>query len=623
LSDRPSSSRIPFLVLAALGVVYGDIGTSPLYALRECFAGTHPIPVTPDNVLGVLSLIFWSLIITVSVKYLLFVMRADNQGEGGILALVALIRSKAGPAAHPALIAVGLFGAALLYGDGVITPAISVLSAVEGLGVATRVFEPVIVPITVVILIGLFVAQSRGTAGIGTVFGPVMVVWFITLAVLGLSHISDNPAVLTAINPWHVVRFLADHRLTALFTLGAVFLSVTGAEALYADMGHFGRAPIRIAWFSLVVPALVLNYLGQGALLLADASASQFPFYRLAPEWGLYPLVFLSTCATVIASQAVISGAFSLTQQAMQLGYSPRFDIHHTSAQERGQVYIPEVNWLLMLATVGLVLWFRTSTNLAAAYGMAVTTTMVITTLLAYVVARERWGWSWWRAAAVTGAFLVTDLAFFGANVVKIQHGGWFPLLLAAAVYGVMTTWYTGRRFVTRRLAETEVPLTEFFESVRRNPPHRITGTGIFMTARPQGAPPILVHHLTHNKVLHEQVVLLTVAIADVPTVDPAESIQVEPLKNGFTRVVARFGYMEQPDVPAALEAAREKGLHLDPADTTYYLAHLTLFVNARLGMGSWRDRLFVFLSKNARRATNFFQIPPDRVVEIGIQLEI
>jgi KUP system potassium uptake protein len=603
--------------------VYGDIGTSPLYALRECFSGTHGIPVTPGNILGVLSMIVWSLIVTVTIKYLLFVMRADNQGEGGILALVALIRSRAGEAAHPTLIAIGLFGAALLYGDGVITPAISVLSAVEGLGVATNVFEPFIVPITVAILVGLFVVQSRGTAGIGSVFGPIMIVWFITLAGLGLLHIFDNPVVVTSLNPVHAIRFLVDHRLTAFITLGAVFLSVTGAEALYADMGHFGRAPIRIAWFTLVLPSLLLNYLGQGALLLTSPDAAEAPFYRLVPSWGLYPLVILSTGATVIASQAVISGAFSLTQQAMQLGYSPRFDIHHTSAEEKGQVYIPEVNWLLMFATVGLVFWFRTSTNLAAAYGMAVTTTMVITTILAYFVARERWGWNAWLAATVTGAFVITDLAFFGANVIKIEHGGWFPLLLAGAVYGVMNTWYTGRRFVTKRLAETEVPLSDFFKKVEENPPHRIPGTGIFMTARDEGAPPILVHHLTHNKVLHEQVVLLTVSISNVPTVSPDQAIEVMPLRHGFTRVVARFGYMEQPDVPAALGRAREKGLHWDPRETTYYLAHLTLFANARIGMGAWRDKLFVFLSKNARRATNFFQIPPDRVVEIGIQLQI
>ena len=620
-----TKSRVAFLVLAALGVVYGDIGTSVLYALRECFYGSHPIDVTPENVLGVVSLIFWSLIITVSIKYLLFVMRADNQGEGGILALVALVRSKGGKIVHPVLVMIGLFGAALLYGDGMITPAISVLSAVEGLGVATHVFEPFVVPITVVILIGLFLVQRRGTGDIGTIFGPIMIVWFLTLIALGLPQILRNPFVLAAINPIHGITFLRHAGLASLGTLGAVFLSVTGAEALYADMGHFGRRPIRIAWFSLVLPALVVNYMGQGALLLSNPQAREHPFFYLAPGWALLPLVALSTLATVIASQAVISGAFSLTQQAIQLGYSPRFNILHTSAHEKGQVYIPEVNWLLMIATVGLVLGFRTSTNLAAAYGMAVTTTMVITTLLAFFVARERWGWSLARAGLVTGAFLVIDLAFFAANVIKIQHGGWFPLLVAAGVYAVMTTWATGRQLVVRRLADSEVPLTQFFMSIAAKPPLRVPGTGIFMTARPEGAPPILVHHLTHNKVLHEHVVLLTVSIVDVPTVDPATAITVDRLANGFWRVVAKFGFMEAPDVPAALESARSLGLTWRLEDTTYYLASLTLFTHptGRIGMMAWRDKLFVFLSRNARRATNYFQIPPDRVVEIGIQLEI
>jgi len=622
---RAPSSRLAFLTLAALGVVYGDIGTSPLYALRECFAGSHAIPVTPENVIGVLSLIFWCLIITVSVKYLLFVMRADNGGEGGILALVALVRTRNGRSAHRVLVAIGLFGAALLYGDGMITPAISVLSAVEGLGVATHVFEPFVVPATVAILVGLFFAQHRGTGGIGTVFGPIMILWFVVLALLGLPGVVAHPVVLEAIDPLRGLRFLYHEGLAAFLTLGSVFLSVTGAEALYADMGHFGRAPIRLAWFSLVLPSLVLNYLGQGALLLADPSAREHPFFRLAPDWALIPLVVLATVATVIASQAVISGAFSLTQQAIQLGYSPRFDIHHTSAHEKGQVYIPEINWMLMFATVALVFGFRTSTNLAAAYGMAVTTTMVITTLLAFVVAKERWRWSIWAAAAVTAAFLVVDVAFFSANLIKIEHGGWFPLLVAGCVYAVMSTWHTGRLLVVRRLAEAEVPLSRFFESVVQKAPVRVPGTGVFMTGRPEGTPPILVHHLTHNKVLHEQVILLTVSIVDAPTTDPNSSIDVEKLQDGFWRVVARFGYMETPNVPLALDRARQFGLRWEQPDTTYYLAHLTLFVRDRptLGMAEWRDKLFVFLSRNARRATNFFLIPPDRVVEIGIQLEL
>jgi KUP system potassium uptake protein len=624
LSRPQTKSRVAILTLAALGVVYGDIGTSPLYSLRECFSGTHAIPVTTESVLGVLSLIFWSLIVTVTIKYLLFVMRADNGGEGGILALVALVRSS-GKKVQGGLVALGLFGAALLYGDGMITPAISVLSAVEGLGVVTHVFEPFVVPITVVILIALFVAQSRGTEGIGKIFGPVMIVWFVTLALLGLPHVMKAPIVVTAFNPVHGLTFLRDEGWSAFGTLGSVFLSVTGAEALYADMGHFGRRPIRIAWFSLVLPALIVNYMGQGALLLANPELREHPFFYLAPSWALLPLVVLSTLATVIASQAVISGAFSLTLQAVQLGYSPRFNIRHTSHHEKGQVYIPEVNWILMLATVGLVFGFQTSTNLAAAYGMAVTTTMVITTVLAYVVARQRWKWSAPAAIAVSGAFLLIDLAFFGANVIKIQHGGWFPMLVAAMIYAVMTTWYTGRQLVARRLSETEVPLSQFFATVQAKPPARVPGTGIFMTARPEGTPPILVHHLTHNKVLHEQVVLLTVTMADVPTVDQESELRVERLGNGFWRVVAKFGFMDQPDVPAALERARSRGLEWRTEDTTYYLAHLTLFshVSHSLGMAQWRDKLFVFLSRNARSATSFFQIPPDRVIEIGIQLEM
>jgi len=616
-------SRAGVLYLSALGVVFGDIGTSPLYALRECFDGTHAIPVSSINVLGVLSLIVWSLVITVSVKYVLFVMQADNVGEGGILALVALVRGKAGASAHGALIAIGLFGAALLYGDGMITPAISVLSAVEGLSVATHVFERFIVPITVVILIGLFLAQSRGTSGIGAVFGPIMVVWFLTIALLGVPPIVRNPRVLAALNPWHAVEFFAAHRFGAFVTLGSVFLAITGAEALYADMGHFGRRPIRVTWFSLVLPTLVVNYFGQGALLLESPEAHMNPFFHLAPSWGLYPLVALSTSAAVIASQAIISGAFSMTQQAIQLGYSPRFDIQHTSAHEMGQVYIPEINWMLMIATVGLVLGFRSSTNLAAAYGIAVTTTMVITTLLAYVVTRERWGWSVWKAGLVTSLFFALDLVFFGANLIKIEYGGWFPLLVAGIIYGVMSTWKRGRELVVERLRVAEVPLTEFFRQITERPPIRVPGTAVFMTARPEGAPPILVHHLKHNKVLHEQVVLLTVSMLNTPTRGDVTAIDVSPVSAGFYRVIARFGFMESPNVMGALRLAREQGLDWRDDDTTFYLADLTLLASEGIGMPVWRDKLFVFLSRNARRATNFFQVPADRVVEIGMQLEI
>ena len=616
-------SRTPFLVLAALGIVFGDIGTSPLYALRECFAGTHAIDVTPDNVLGVLSLVVWSLVVVVSIKYVMFVMRADNAGEGGILALVALVRGPEGAARGGALVAVGLFGAALLYGDGIITPAISVLSAVEGLSIATHAFEPIVVPLTVVILIGLFLMQHRGTSGIGSIFGPIMIGWFVILALLGVPPILRNPVVVEALNPEHAARFFTQHGFGGILTLGSVVLAITGAEALYADMGHFGRAPIRVAWFVLVLPSLVLNYFGQGALLLSDPQARLNPFYRLAPDWALYPMVALATVATIIASQAIISGAFSLTQQAVQLGYAPRFNIRHTSAREKGQVYVPEINWLLMLATLGLVFGFRSSTNLASAYGMAVTATMVITTALAYVVTRRQWGWSLWRAGAVTGGFLAVDLAFFAANLLKIQHGGWFPLLVAGGVFVVMSTWNTGRKLVLRRLSASEVPLTQFFNRIAMHPPARVSGTAVFMTAHGEGAPPILVHHLAHNKVLHERVLLLTVSILDTPLVGDRQRLEVHPLTHGFWRVTVRFGFMQPPQIPTALAGVRAEGLDWRDEDTTYYLAHLTLFANDRIGMSAWRDKLFIFLSRNARRATNFFGLPPDRVIEIGIQLEL
>jgi KUP system potassium uptake protein len=618
-----SHSRTTFLILAALGVVFGDIGTSPLYALRECFDGPHAIPVTPGNVLGVLSLIVWSLVITVSIKYLLFVMRADNAGEGGILALVALVRRRTPSAQRAPLIALGLFGAALLYGDGMITPAISVLSAVEGLSIATHAFEPVIVPLTVVILVGLFLVQHRGTSGIGSIFGPIMVGWFIIIAALGIPAILRTQEVVDALNPWHAIRFFAAHGIGGIVTLGAVVLAITGAEALYADMGHFGKRPIRIGWFVLVLPSLLLNYFGQGALLLADAGARTNPFYRLAPGWALYPMVALATVATIIASQAIISGAFSLTQQAVQLGYAPRFDIRHTSAHEKGQVYVAEINTLLMLATVGLVFGFRSSTNLASAYGMAVTATMVITTVLAYVVTRQLWGWGVLKAGLVTGAFLIVDLAFFAANLLKIQHGGWFPLLVAAVVYLVMATWHTGRLLVLDRLHREEVPLSGFFDRLAQHPPARVPGTAVFMTARGDGAPPILVHHLKHNKALHERVVLLTVQIADTPQVDEAQRLEIVPLSHGFWRVTVRFGFMQSPDVPDALRGMAASGFEWRDEDVTYYLAHLTLFAEDCIGMSVWRDKLFIFLSRNARRATNFFCLSPDRVVEIGIQLQI
>jgi len=613
--------RLLGFALGALGIVYGDIGTSPLYALRECFFGSHSVAPTPLNVMGVMSLIFWSLIIVISIKYLVFVMRADNRGEGGILALMALIRTRG--SGRWALIAMGLFGAALLYGDGMITPAISVLSAVEGLEVATSFFRPYVVPITIVILVGLFVLQRRGTAKIGALFGPVMMVWFVVLAALGLRWIAREPRVLAAVNPWHAVRFFLHDGLRGFLVMGAVFLVATGGEALYADMGHFGRRPIRLAWFTLVLPSLLLNYFGQSALLLASPRGLAHPFYNLAPSWALYPLVVLSTVATVIASQAVISGAFSLTLQAMQLGYSPRMEIVHTSEEEIGQIYIPAINWVLMVATIGLVLGFRESSRLAAAYGMAVTTTMVITTLLAYVLAREKWGWSRLRAILTMSSFLVLDLAFFGANLVKIPHGGWFPLLVAGIVYLLLNTWKQGRQMLATILKEEGLPIEEFLRSIRPGSPMRVPGTAVFLTTNPGATPTTLLHNLKHNKVLHEQVVLMTVVTEEVPWLSPADRVEVEPLDNGFYRLTARYGFTQTPQAQDVLDCAREDGLYLDLMKTTFFLGRETLIPGSHAGMALWRKRLFALMSRNAQRFTDFFQIPVNRVVELGMQVRL
>jgi KUP system potassium uptake protein len=619
-AGSPLSRRLLALALGALGVVYGDIGTSPLYALRECFFGSHSVPPTPLNVLGVMSLIFWSLIIVISIKYLVFVMRADNRGEGGILALMSLIRTRA--SGRWVLVALGLFGAALLYGDGMITPAISVLSAVEGLEVATSFFAPYVQPITVAILVGLFLLQRRGTGRIGALFGPVMAAWFVTLAALGLSWIVREPGVLAAVNPWHAVRFFLHDGVRGFLVLGSVFLVATGGEALYADMGHFGRRPIRLAWFTLVLPSLLLNYFGQSALLLASPKGLEHPFYNLAPSWALYPLVVLSTVATVIASQAVISGAFSLTLQAVQLGYSPRVEIVHTSEEEAGQIYIPDVNWVLMAATLGLVVGFRESSRLAAAYGMAVTTTMVITTLLAYVVAREKWGWSRLRASLVMSSFLVLDLAFFGANLVKIPHGGWFPLLVAGLVYLLMNTWKLGQQLVAEHFRERALPLAEFIHSLEPGRPLRVPGTAIFLTTTPDYTPLALLHNLKHNRVLHEQVIVMTVATEEVPRLSPDDRVEVEPLEKGFSRLTARYGFVQQPSAQDVLDCARQDGLYLDLMETTFFVGRTTLIPRDPRGMALWRKRLFVRLGRNAQRFTDFFRIPVDRVVELGVQVE-
>jgi KUP system potassium uptake protein len=552
-------------------------------------------------------------------------MRADNKGEGGILALLALVAQ--GPDAkrksRAMLIALGLFGAALLYGDGMITPAISVLSAVEGLEVVTHIFEPYIVPITLVILVVLFMIQSRGTTHVGMLFGPVMVVWFATIAVLGLSWVVREPRVLAAFNPFHGLTFFHANGWHGFVVLGAVFLVVTGGEALYADMGHFGRKPIRLAWFSIVLPALFLNYLGQGAMILLDPTKAASPFYFMAPRWALVPLVVLATAAAIIASQALISGAFSLTRQAIQLGYSPRLEISYTSAHHQGQIYVPQVNWALMLATLGLVVGFQSSSALAAAYGIAVSLTMLITTMLAYLVARGAWGVRRLVAGSIALFFFLIECAFFGANLTKVAHGGWFPLVVGIIVYTVLSTWKAGRALLAQRMRERLYPFDRFLQDIEMYPPQRVSGTAIFMTSNLQGTPPTLLHNLQHNKVLHERVVLLTVTTSDVPHVSTHDRVTVESLGHGFYRLTVRYGFMEEPDIPDALGEATVRGFPIDLNETTFFLGIETLLATRRPGLPLWRERLFVLIARNAMRANAFFKIPPERVVELGMQVEL
>jgi KUP system potassium uptake protein len=623
--DRTSARYRALLGLTALGVVYGDLGTSPLYALRECFHGPYAIAPTRANVLGLLSLIFWSLVLVVSVKYIVYVLRADNRGEGGILALTALVTPVGATrrGGRGVLILLGLFGTALVYGDGMITPAITVLSAVEGLRIATPLFSPYVIPIAIAILILLFVVQNHGTAKIGRIFGPVMLFWFLALAALGVAAAVREPSVFAAVDPRHAIDFFVRNRGHGFLVLGSVFLVLTGAEALYADLGHFGAAPIRLAWFVVALPALLLNYFGQGALLLSTPDAVENPFFRLAPAWALYPLVALATAAAVIASQALITGAYSLGMQAVQLGYAPRIEIDHTSAHEFGQIYVPSINWVLMAACIGLVLGFRSSTGLAAAYGIAVTTTMVITTLLFYVVTRERWGWSRARAVAIAGGFLVIDTAFLAANVPKIPHGGWFPLLVAAVVFTLMSTWQAGRALLGKRMRETILPLDDFLGNIALHPPQRVPGTAVFLYRNPNGTPPALLHNLKHNHVLHAQVVVLFVETAEVPHVDPAERVETTRLDEGFFRMIVRFGFMEDPVVPPVLAAVEVPGLDLAPLKTTFFLGRETLIPTERPGMALWREKLFTIMARNARSAASFFKLPPNRVIELGAQIEL
>jgi len=613
------------LAIAAIGVVYGDIGTSPLYALKEAFDGPHAMAVNPVNILGVLSLIFWALIFVVSIKYVMLIMRADNKGEGGIMALMALVqRATAGETRlRWLLMSLGIFGAALFYGDGMITPAISVLSAVEGMELAAPALKHYVIPVSLAVLIALFLFQRKGTASVGALFGPVMLLWFLTLGVLGIISIARYPEVLAALSPGYAVAFFQEHKWGGFIVLGAVVLAFTGAEALYADMGHFGKKPIRYAWFGFVLPALVLNYFGQGALLLHDASAAQNPFYLLAPSWALYPMVVLSTLATVIASQAVISGAFSVTRQAIQLGYAPRMNVMHTSEREIGQIYIPAINWGLLVGIVALVLGFKTSSNLAAAYGIAVTGTMAIDTILAFVVVRGLWKWGWAQTIIGIVLFLSVDLAFFFANAGKIVQGGWFPLAIAMAIFTLLATWKRGREILYERLSELAIALEPFIDSIARHPPARVPGTAVFLTTTREGVPHAMMHNLKHNKVLHERVIILTVVFQDIPHVDDSERVEIRPLGHGFTKLFVIYGFKDETNIPRALELCAPHGFEFNMMDTSFFLSRETLIPSKRPGMALWREKLFVSMSRNAGSVTSYFQIPTNRVVELGTQVEL
>ncbi|MGL4406948.1 MAG: potassium transporter Kup [Zoogloea sp.] len=612
------------VALAAMGVVFGDIGTSPLYTMKEVFNGPHAVPVTPNNVLGILSLVFWAITIVVSLKYVVYIMRADNRGEGGIMALTSLaLRTTQSPRLAGAMSAVGLFGAALFYGDGVITPAISVLSAVEGLEVATPAFKPFVIPSALVVLVLLFFIQSKGTARVGAVFGPVMLFWFATLGGLGIWNILRHPAVLEAVNPAYALFFFVQNKGLGFLALGAVVLAITGGEALYADMGHFGRRPIKLAWFGFVFPALYLNYLGQGALILDDPSAVKNPFYLMAPEPLLYPMVGLATLATIIASQAVISGAFSLTKQAVQLGYSPRIHIVHTSEKEVGQIYVPNVNWLLLGAVIALVIGFKSSSALASAYGIAVTLTMMIDTLLAFMVVRSLWHWRLGTAVVFVAVFFTVDFAFFSANSVKILDGGWFPLAMGLVVHTLLMTWKRGRAALTERMQVDTMPLDLFIQSMAYDPPHRVEGTGVFMTTNPDGVPRSLLHNMLHNKVLHERVVLVNVITEDIPYVPASECIRVEALAHGFYRVFLRYGFKDDPDIPAALARCAPHGLPFALMDSSFFLGRENLIPSNGSVLSLWRLRLFIVMFRNAHSAADFFCIPANRVVEFGTQIEL
>jgi KUP system potassium uptake protein len=621
-----SPTQTASLALAALGVVYGDIGTSPLYTIKECFSGMHAVAPTQGNILGIMSMVFWSLMIVVGLKYVIFIMQADNKGEGGIYALLAML--KGGPASQGKwwsfLTVLAAFGAALLYGDGVITPAISVLSAIEGLNMATDAAADYVVPLTCLVLISLFLMQKHGTATIGKVFGPVMVAWFALIGALGVMSIMRQPLILTALNPIHAVNFFAVNHFHGIVALASVVLCITGGEALYADMGHFGRFPIRLTWYSIVLPGLVLNYYGQGALLLDNPDiANVNPFYALVPESLLYPMVALSTLATIIASQAMISGVYSLTQQAIQLGFTPRMHIIHTSKEAIGQIYLPTVNWMLMIACISLVLLFKESSRLAAAYGIAVTATMAITSFMYFEVTRIKWNWPMWKSASLLAIFLAFDCSFLGANLLKIVDGGWITISIALAVLTVMITWRDGRAILARHYGMMRMPTDIFLKDIAEYNPQRTSGTAVFMSISPEGVPHTLLHHFKHNEALHERVILLSIIAAETPTVPAEDRVSIDDLGQGFFRVTARYGFMETPRMPEIMDIATQKGLAMDIYSTSFFLGRETMLTTGTAPMAQWRKKLFVFMSRNSWNATSFFNLPPGRVVELGNQVEL
>jgi len=626
VSPRPPGAQplLP-LIVGAIGIVFGDIGTSPLYTMREVFSGAHGMPLTPENVYGLLSLVFWALVVIVTLKYVVLIMRADNHGEGGILALTALVAQglERQNRLRWWLVGFGIFGAAMFFGDAMITPAISVLGAVEGLEVIAPGMDDYVVPVAVTIMVALFAIQKHGTASVGRLFGPITCLWFLVLAVLGVMHIAENPSVLAALSPLYAFHFVVAHPLATFLSLGAVVLAVTGTEALYADMGHFGRTPIRRAWLYFVFPALVLNYFGQGALLLDQPTAIKNPFYLMAPSWALVPLLVIATAAAIIASQAVISGAFSLARQAVQMGYCPRLQVEHTSEREIGQIYVPFINWTLFIAVVLLVVGFQSSSALAGAYGIAVTLAMLIDSVLIFFVMRRIWHWSLPAAIAIALPLALVDCAFLASNGLKIPAGGWFPLLIGGIVFTLLTTWKRGRGLLMHRLAEEAMPLDIFVDSISAAPPMRVPGTAVFLTSTPESVPHALLHNLKHNKVLHERVVFLTIVVRDYPYVSEDDRLDIAPLGADFYRIYVYYGFKDDPDVPEALALATRRGFVFDMMDTSFFLSRETLIPTRVPGMAMWRERLFTSMSKNAVKASDFFGVPTNRVVELGTQVEL